>query len=620
MTLLLTGATGFVGTELLARFLRDPGARIVALVRADDDAHATRRLHATLLGAFGAVQPYAARVRAVAGDLERPGLGIDPALAEDIDEIVHGAASVSFELELERSRAINVEGTRRVLAFAAGCPRLRRLTYVSTAYVAGAHRGVFHEDDYDVGQRFRNPYEQSKFEAEGLVRAAGAAGLPVTIARPSIVVGDRHSGWTASFNVLYWPLRALAKGAYPILPARRSAPVDVVSVDYVADAICALHAMPRAAGGTFHLTAGDGASSIGELLDLAVARLECRRPPLVSPLLYRRLLHPLALRLSPRRRRRFLRATQTYLPYFAMRVRYDNACWRAGALDRSAGPERWTRFRGGGTAVLRLGAERIAGGPAELSRIPKLDAVARVVSGAGGRGMLGARVAVRSERLDDVQPFVLCEHARCAAGAGVHVHATGPLQQFGGIDRGTQIVSVRHGAVAAHQRSLAPLERLDDAVGEVVGPEGRVARDADVAAERQQRVMDARQLVADAGDGGRHRRMRVHDRPGVGVCVDGEVQGKLGCRLERPVEERPGSVDDGDLMRRQGCQPSTGRRDGDQIAAAGALTLPAVPITRPVVASMRQASTISARSWSILMLIVSSTVPRRCCADPFIAR
>ncbi len=330
MSLLLTGATGFVGMELLARELRDPGRRVLALIRADDAAHATRRLHDTLLTVFGAIEPYARRVTAVPGDLERPGLGIDAALAGEVTEIVHGAASVSFELSLERSRAINVEGTRRVLELAARCPDLRRMTYVSTAYVAGERRGTVREDELDAGQRFRNPYEQSKFEAERLVRAA-AADLPVTVVRPSIVVGDRHSGWTASFNVLYWPLRALARGAYPVLPARRGAPVDVVSVDYVADAICALHRDPAAEGGTFHLTASAAASSMGELLDLAVARLECRRPPLVSPALYRRLVHPIALRCS-RRHRRFMRATETYLPYFAVRARYDDARARA-ALD-----------------------------------------------------------------------------------------------------------------------------------------------------------------------------------------------------------------------------------------------------------------------------------------------
>jgi len=340
VTLLLTGATGFVGMELLARLVKAPAASaepVLALIRADDDAHATRRLHETLRSVFGAVEPYAGRVTAVAGDLERPGLGIDPMLAETVSEIIHGAASVSFELALDRSRAINLEGTRRVLMFARRCPRLRRLTYISTAYVAGRHRGVFGEDDLDVGQRFRNPYERSKFEAERLVRASAAAGLAVTIVRPSIVVGDRHSGWTASFNVLYWPSRSLAKGAYPILPARRGAPVDVVSVDYVADAICALHRMPAAEGGTFHLTASEHASSIGELLDLAVERFACRRPPLISPLLYRRALHPLATRVGPARRRRFLRATTAYLPYFAVGVRYDDAHTRA-ALGEAIAP------------------------------------------------------------------------------------------------------------------------------------------------------------------------------------------------------------------------------------------------------------------------------------------
>ena len=154
--------------------------------------------------------------------------------------------------------------------------------------------------------------------------------------RPSIIVGDRHSGWTASFNVLYWPLRALAKGAYPLLPARGSAPVDVVSVDYVADAIVALAGAPDAAHKTFHLTASANASSIDELLALAVARLGCERPPLISPRLYRHVLHPLLCRALPRRRR-FLRATEDYLPYFAIGVTYDNAGARA-ALAPSIAP------------------------------------------------------------------------------------------------------------------------------------------------------------------------------------------------------------------------------------------------------------------------------------------
>ena len=179
---------------------------------------------------------------------------------------------MSFELGLQAARAINVEGTLRVLEFAERCHArggLRRFSYISTAYVAGEHAGCFSEDDLDVGQRFRNAYEQSKFEAECLARPLRGQRLPITVLRPSIIVGERDSGWTASFNVLYWPLRAFARGAYAALPARRDAPVDVVPVDYVADAIFALSQAPEAEGATFHLTAGAHASSVGELVELA---------------------------------------------------------------------------------------------------------------------------------------------------------------------------------------------------------------------------------------------------------------------------------------------------------------------------------------------------------------
>ncbi|MEJ7797840.1 MAG: SDR family oxidoreductase [Solirubrobacteraceae bacterium] len=340
--ILLTGVTGFVGIELLARYLQLTDRTIYALIRADCDEHARERLRETLLDAFGTVQPYLHRVRALAGDITDEGLGLDPEVAlqvaGEISEIVHGAASVSFDLALEPARAINVEGTRRMLEFADLCRLqggLRRFTYISTAYVAGTHRGRFGEDDLEVGQRFRNCYEQSKYEAELLLRDH-AERLAITVVRPSIIVGDRHSGWTSSFNVLYWPLRALAKGSYPVIPARRRAPVDVVPVDYVADAIVALAASPEAGGHTYHLAAADDAITISELLTLSVTKLGCKRPPLISPRLYRHVLAPLIRRLQPRRRR-FLRATETYLPYFEVSTRFDNTRARA-ALEPAVTP------------------------------------------------------------------------------------------------------------------------------------------------------------------------------------------------------------------------------------------------------------------------------------------
>jgi thioester reductase-like protein len=327
---LLTGATGFVGMELLARYLERTDRRVYALVRGASQRDVTARVQQALLCLFGADHPYARRVVAVRGDITLPGLGLGrkrDQLAERVSEVVHGAASVSFGLELEDMRQINVRGTQRVLEFAERAHArggLRRFSYISTAYVAGQHVGCFSEDDLDAGQSFRNTYEQSKFEAERLVtRARGR--LPVTVLRPSIIVGERDSGWTQSFNVLYSPLRAFSRGSYAALPARRDAPVDVVPVDYVADAIFALSQAPEAEGATYHLTAGADATSVGELVELAAAYFKRPAPRLISPGVYRRVVRPLLpLVVRDERSRRALSRSEVFFPYFDIAVSYDD--------------------------------------------------------------------------------------------------------------------------------------------------------------------------------------------------------------------------------------------------------------------------------------------------------
>jgi len=339
----LTGATGFVGMELLARYMERTDRRVYVLVRGADDGEVEARVERTLLGLFGPGHPYAERVIAVRGDITRPGLGIPGGLdrlAGQVSEIVHGAASVSFELDLQLARAINVDGTRRVLELAERCHArgsLRRVSYVSTAYVAGEHVGCFSEDELDVGQRFRNTYEQSKFEAESLI-ARSHGQLPITIFRPSIIVGERDSGWTASFNVLYWPLRAFSRGTYFALPARGDAPVDVVPVDYVADAIFALSQSREAEGATFHLTAGSHVSSVGEVVELATAFFRRPLPRMIEPSLYKRMVHPVLVRSAgDERSRRTLKRSEVFFPYFAMRVGFDDR--RARVALRGKGIE-----------------------------------------------------------------------------------------------------------------------------------------------------------------------------------------------------------------------------------------------------------------------------------------
>ena len=327
----LTGGTGFLGGEVLVRLLERDEAPVYVLIRAQDDEGAKARLEALLDSLMGDAEPWSHRAIAVRGDATRPWLGMSSRdrdwLAERADRIIHCAASVSFTMGLDEQRRINVDGTRRMLELAGHCARrggLETFVHVSTAYVAGTHQGSFREDDLDVGQSFRNAYERTKFEAEVLVRER-RLGLPVQIMRPSIVVGDSRTGWTPAFNVLYGPMKAFARGAYPAIPARRSAPVDVVPVDFVADSVLALAGRP---GTAYNLTAGDRASSVGELIELGSAAASKPRPRVLPPWLYRRLIHPLLVRSGSEARRRALRRSEVYFPYFAMRTRYDNSTAR----------------------------------------------------------------------------------------------------------------------------------------------------------------------------------------------------------------------------------------------------------------------------------------------------
>jgi thioester reductase-like protein len=325
---LLTGSTGFVGMELLARYLERGDREIFALVRATDDASARERIDSVLENLFGSrgAKRYADRVHPIAGELTAPGLGLGAErsreLAREVSTILHSAASVSFTLPLDEAREINVEGTRRMLEFAELVQEhggLERYGHVSTAYVAGTHDGRFAECDLDVGQEFNNSYEQSKFEAEQLIRAKTE--LPTTIMRPSIVVGDRRSGWTSAFNVLYWPLRAFARGLFEAVPAVSSAPVDVVSVDYVADAIYELCESDGGIGETYHLTAGASASTIGEIAQLA-SRYFRRPAPKVLP--------PDEFEIDPNSREgQALEGSKAYFPYFSIRAVFDEAATRA---------------------------------------------------------------------------------------------------------------------------------------------------------------------------------------------------------------------------------------------------------------------------------------------------
>jgi long-chain acyl-CoA synthetase len=283
----LTGGTGFLGMEVIARLLERGDREVLALVRAPDQAAAEERLDGVLAKLWRDPSPYRGRARAVVGELTEPGLGMTSrdraAIAEEAGAVMHCAASISFDLPLDEARAINVEGTREVIGFAREAKalgRLDRFVHVSTAYVAGITKGTFRERQLDAGQDFRNTYEQTKWEAEHVV--ADATDLAPVVARPSIVMGESTSGWTPAFNVLYWPIRAFSRGLFEEVPARPEALVDVVPVDYVADAL--VHLLEHnGSSGVVNLVAGRDACTVDALIGLTASAFGKERPPVVPP-------------------------------------------------------------------------------------------------------------------------------------------------------------------------------------------------------------------------------------------------------------------------------------------------------------------------------------------------
>jgi thioester reductase-like protein len=254
-TIFFTGFPGFLGSELLPRVLaRRPRDTALCLVQPRFAGQARARAEALVAGR----PELQGRIRLVEGDLTRPGLGLDdPAAATaEVVEVFHLAAVYDLMVRRDVGMAVNVEGTRQVLDLCRRCARLERLHYVSTCYVSGRHDGLFLESDLERGQAFNNFYEETKHLAEVEVRAAMSAGLPATVYRPAITVGDSRTGATQKYDgpyfVLQWLLRQPALAVMPVV-GDLSCEVNVVPSDFVIGAIDALSGLAVSLGQTYHL-------------------------------------------------------------------------------------------------------------------------------------------------------------------------------------------------------------------------------------------------------------------------------------------------------------------------------------------------------------------------------
>jgi thioester reductase-like protein len=270
-TAFFTGFPGFLGARLLPRVLaRDPSLTATCLVQPKFSAVAHARaaeLEATDPGLAG-------RIELIEGDITVPGLGVDDLdrIAKATTEVWHLAAVYDLSVPRDIGLRVNVDGTSHVLDLCERAAGLDRLHYVSTCYVSGRHAGPFRETDLDVGQRFNNFYEETKFLAEVDVRTRMDEGLPATVFRPAIVVGDHTTGETQKYDGPYYALQWLVRqrGPIAIMPVvgdPTAVRLNVVPSDFVLDAIATLAATGHAKGRVYQL-ADPAPPTVDELLEL----------------------------------------------------------------------------------------------------------------------------------------------------------------------------------------------------------------------------------------------------------------------------------------------------------------------------------------------------------------
>jgi thioester reductase-like protein len=289
VAILLTGCTGYIGAHIASNLLADTREPLNLLVRAANDDEARGRLWRSLQLHldFPQFEAYLSeRIRIFRGDLTDARFGLPDEeyrqLARSTDSVIHCAASLNRKSE-KSCLNVNLRGTLEVIQLAQRAREdhgLRRFSHVSTVAVAGHRADEVVEEDtaIDWNRSDYDPYARTKKFCEHMIRQL-LPDVPRSIFRPSIVLGDSRRPETNQFEMV----RAFVfLAGLPALPFRSTDKIDIVPVDYVADAIATLHQKENPAHEIYHLSSGTDSETFVELTT-ALSKAQGKRGPVYMP-------------------------------------------------------------------------------------------------------------------------------------------------------------------------------------------------------------------------------------------------------------------------------------------------------------------------------------------------
>jgi thioester reductase-like protein len=285
VAIFLTGSTGYIGAHVAANLLKKHGASLNLLVRAKDPQEASLRLWRGLQLHLQFPEFYEylqTKVRIFCGDLTSSGFGLGrdeyDRLVHTTDSVIHCAASLNRKSE-KSCLNVNLRGTLEVLTLARQAEHyhgLSRFSEVSTVAVAGKRSNelVTEDNSIDWDRSDYDPYARTKKFCEHMTRVL-LPDTPKTVFRPSIVLGDSRHAETTQFDMVK---AFVFLAGLPVLPFRPTDKIDIVNVDFVADAIATLHQKEQPKFDTYHLSSGIASQTFGELTTALAAAQQKRKP------------------------------------------------------------------------------------------------------------------------------------------------------------------------------------------------------------------------------------------------------------------------------------------------------------------------------------------------------